>query len=53
VKVARAAVDELLNELRDIGAGSPLGGQVADLLLARDLAGKKKPEETCMGWSAS
>lgn len=46
VEVGRAVVDELLDELGDIGAGSPLGGQVADLLLGRDLTGQKEPEET-------
>ena len=46
VEVAWAAVDELLNELGNIGAGSPLSREVADLLLRGDLAGQKKPEET-------
>jgi hypothetical protein len=46
VEVAGAAVDELLNELGDIGAGSPLSGQVADLLLGGNLAGKQEPEKT-------
>jgi hypothetical protein len=46
VEVARAAVDELLDELGDVGTGSPLSGEVADLLLGGDLAGQKKPEET-------
>jgi hypothetical protein len=46
VEVAGAAVDELLNELGDVGAGSPLGGEVADLLLRGDLAGQEEPEET-------
>jgi len=46
VEVARAAVDELLDELGDIGAGSPLSGEVADLLLRGDLAGEEEPEET-------
>jgi hypothetical protein len=41
-----ATVDELLNELGNIGAGSPLGRQVTDLLLGGDLAGQQKPEET-------
>jgi hypothetical protein len=39
-------VNELLDELGDVGAGSPLGGQVANLLLSGDLAGQEKPEET-------
>ena len=43
---AGAAVDELLDELGDIGAGSPLGRQVTDLLLGGDLAGQQEPEET-------
>ncbi|KAI6756511.1 hypothetical protein HG530_011109, partial [Fusarium avenaceum] len=47
VKVGRAVVDELLDELGEVGAGSPLSGEVADLLLGRDLAGQEKPEETC------
>jgi len=46
VEVRRAAVDQLLNELGDIGTSSPLSGQVADLLLGRDLAGKEEPEKT-------
>lgn len=46
VEVAGAAVDELLNELGDVRAGSPLGRQVADLLLAGNLAGQEQPEET-------
>jgi hypothetical protein len=46
VEVAGAAVDELLNELGDVGTGSPLGGEVADLLLGGDLAGQEEPEET-------
>jgi hypothetical protein len=45
VEVGRAAVDELLNELGDLGAGSPVGREVADLLLGGDLAGQEKPEE--------
>ncbi|RBQ93725.1 hypothetical protein VDGD_20346 [Verticillium dahliae] len=46
VQVGRAVVDELLDELGEVGTGGPLGGQVADLLLGRDLAGQEKPEET-------
>jgi hypothetical protein len=46
VEVAGAAVDELLNELGNIGAGGPLSGQVADLLLGGDLAGEEEPEKT-------
>lgn len=46
VEVRGAAVDELLNELRNIGTGGPLSGQVADLLLGGDLAGQEEPEET-------
>jgi hypothetical protein len=46
VEVAGAAVDELLDELGDVGAGGPLGGQVADLLLRGNLAGQEEPEKT-------
>lgn len=46
VEIAGAAVDELLNELGDVGAGSPLGREVADLLLGGNLAGQQKPEKT-------
>jgi hypothetical protein len=46
VEGAGAAVDELLNELGDVGAGSPLSRQVANLLLGGDLAGQQKPEQT-------
>ena len=46
VEVAGAAVDKLLDKLGDVGAGSPLGRQVADLLLRGDLAGQEEPEKT-------
>jgi hypothetical protein len=41
-----AAVNELLNELGEVGAGSPLGGEVANLLLGGNLTGEEEPEET-------
>lgn len=44
--VVRAAVEKLLDVLGEIGTGSPVGGQVSDLLLAGDFAGKEKPEKT-------
>ena len=47
VESARAAVDKLLNELGEVGAGGPLSRQVANLLLRGNLAGQKQPEETC------
>lgn len=46
VQVVRAAVDELGDEAGEVAASGPLGGQVADLLLRRDLASEEKPEET-------
>jgi hypothetical protein len=46
VEVARAAVDELLDEAGNGRAGSPLGRQVADLLLGRNLTSEEEPEET-------
>jgi hypothetical protein len=50
VEVAWAAVDELLDELWNIGAGSPLSREIADLLLTWDLTGQKEPEETFWEW---
>lgn len=41
-----AAVDELLNELGDLGAGSPVGGETLNLLSSGDLTGQQEPEET-------
>lgn len=41
-----ATVNQLLDELGDIGAGSPLGREVANLLLGGNLTGEEKPEET-------
>ena len=41
-----AAVNELLNELGEVGAGSPLGGEVANLLLGGNLTSEEEPEET-------
>lgn len=46
VKVIGAAVDELLDELGDIGASSPLGRQVTNLLLAGNFTSQEQPEET-------
>jgi len=46
VKVIRAAIDKLLDELGNIGAGGPLGGKVADLLLARNFSCQEQPEKT-------
>lgn len=46
VKSARAAVEELLDELRDIRASCPLGRQVANLLLRGDLTSQEQPEQT-------
>lgn len=45
VEVVGAAVDELGDEGGELAAGSPLGGQVADLLLGGDLASEEEPEE--------
>lgn len=42
----RATVNELLNELRNGRTGCPFCREFADLLLGRDLAGQKEPEET-------
>jgi len=45
MKIARAAVDQLLDVLGNVGPGGPLGRKIADLLLRRDLARQEKPEE--------
>jgi hypothetical protein len=44
--VARAAVDEFLDELGQVGTSSPVSGQISDLLLRGNLAGQEQPEET-------
>jgi hypothetical protein len=46
VEGAGAAVDELLDEGGDIGAGSPLSREGANLGLRGDLASQEEPEET-------
>lgn len=46
MEIGRAVVDELLDELRDVGTSSPLGREIANLLLSGDLASQEKPEET-------
>lgn len=46
VEVAWATVDELLDELWDVGSSGPFGRKITNLLLTWDLAGKEKPEET-------
>lgn len=46
VEGAWAAVDQLLDELWNIGAGGPLSGEVANLLLTWDFASQEEPEET-------
>lgn len=47
VKSARAAVEELLDELGDVRASCPLGRQIANLLLRWDLTSQEQPEQTC------
>lgn len=46
VKIAGAAVNELLDKLGDVRASGPFSGQVADLLLAGDFSSEQEPEET-------
>ena len=46
VQVVGAAVDKLGDEGWDVASGGPLGGEVADLLLARHLTRQEEPEET-------
>jgi hypothetical protein len=46
VKVIRTAVDELLDEFRNVRAGGPFCREFANLLFTWDLAGKEEPEDT-------
>jgi hypothetical protein len=46
VEVGRAAVEELLDELGDLGPRSPVGRELANLLLGGNLASQEQPEET-------
>lgn len=46
VEGAGAAVDKLLEELRELGASSPLSRESTNLLLRGELAGQEEPEET-------
>lgn len=46
VEIAWTSVDEFLNELWNGSTSCPLGGQVADLLLAWNLTSEEKPEKT-------
>jgi len=46
VEGAGAAVKEFQNKLGDVGAGSPLGREVTNLLLGGDLTGQQQPEQT-------
>jgi len=45
VEVAGAAIDELGYEGRHVAARSPLSGEIANLLLRGNLAGKEEPKE--------
>ena len=46
VEVAWASIDEFLDEFRNFGTGGPLGGEIADLLLAGNLTSQEEPEKT-------
>ena len=46
VEVAWASVDEFLDEFGNFGTGGPLGGEVADLLLAGNFTSQEEPEKT-------
>ena len=47
MQVIGAAVDELFDELWDVGAGGPFCREVSDLLFTRNFASKEEPEKTC------
>lgn len=46
VEGGRAAIKDLLDELRNSSTGSPVAREGLDLLLGWDLASKEEPEET-------
>ena len=46
VEGGRAAVKDLLNEVGDGGTGSPVLGELSDLLLGGDLSSEQQPEES-------
>jgi hypothetical protein len=46
VKVIGAAVDKLFDKLGNIGSGSPLSREVADLLFRWNLTSEEQPEKT-------
>lgn len=46
VKSAGTAVNELLDEFGEVRTSSPLGRQIANLLLRGNFAGQQQPEET-------
>lgn len=46
MEIAWAAVDELLDEFGDVGAGGPFCRQATNLLFGGNLACQKKPEKT-------
>ena len=46
MEITGAAVDELLDEFGNFGTSGPLGGEVADLLLAGNFTSQEKPEKT-------
>jgi hypothetical protein len=46
VQVARAAVDELLDEFWDSRASGELGREVTNLLLRWNFTGEEEPEKT-------
>jgi hypothetical protein len=45
VQIVGAAIDELFNILRELGASSPLGGEATDLLFSGDFAREEEPEK--------
>lgn len=47
VQSGRAAIDQLLNELGQIGASGPICREGTNLLFAGDFTGQEQPEKTC------
>lgn len=50
VKGVRASVDQLLNELGNLGSGSPLLTQTLDLLVGGYFSSEEQPEERFGQW---
>lgn len=46
VEIIGTPIDDFFEEFGNSGACSPFGGEISDLLFARDFASKEEPKET-------